>query len=189
MSAPSKGSPSGGPSVRYFRPSQYLFREGDHSNCLYLLQKGTVAVRKRKNDAEIELARLYSNEVLGELSFFDRSPRSASAIALTEVQALEINFEALDKIWANVPDYMKSIMVCVADRLRKANDTIRRLQTQVVKDSSESSSESGGQKGPSAIETLAVVENILASVASVSPESSEVAESSEPASGSDPEKK
>lgn len=120
--------------TKTFSPGQYLFHEGDPSQAIYLIQKGTVAIRKHKGSAYIELARLYSKEVLGELSFFDRMPRSAAAVALTDVEVLEIKFENLDKIYANVPDYLKTIMASVADRLRKANETIRRLQRDVVKD-------------------------------------------------------
>ena len=118
-----------------FAPGQYLFREGDPSNSMFLVQKGTVSIRKVKGQAYIELGRVYANEVLGELSFFDRQPRSAAAIALTDVEVLEIRFDALDKVYAGIPDYMKTIMASVADRLRKANDTIRRLQKTLVKDS------------------------------------------------------
>lgn len=124
------------PLKKNFAPGQYLFREGDPSQCMYLIQKGTIAVRKSKGGAWVEIGRLYSNEVLGELSFFDRQPRSAAAIALTEVEVLEIHFDALDKVYALVPEYLRAIMASVADRLRKANDTIRRLQKNVVSDGS-----------------------------------------------------
>jgi CRP-like cAMP-binding protein len=117
---------------RFFKSGQFLFKEGEPSRCMYLIKRGTIAIRKMKGSAFVEIARVYANEVLGELSFFDRLPRSASAVALTEVEVLEINFEALDKIYAGVPDYMKSIMASVADRLRKANETIRRLQKNTV---------------------------------------------------------
>ena len=119
---------------KYFRPGQYLFREGEPSRCMFLIRKGTVSVRKVKGAAYVEVGRAYSNEVLGELSFFDRLPRSAAAVALTEVEVLEISFDSLDKIYVGVPDYLKTIIACVADRLRKANDTIKRLQKNVVHD-------------------------------------------------------
>jgi CRP-like cAMP-binding protein len=117
---------------KFFRPGQFLFREGEPSNCIFLIKKGTVSIRKMKGPAFVEIARIYSNEVLGELSFFDRLPRSAAAIALTEVETLVISFDSLDKVYAGVPDYMKTIIASVADRLRKANDTIRRLQKNVI---------------------------------------------------------
>ncbi len=119
-------------SPKYFRPGQYLFHEGDPSKCMYLIKKGSVSIRKMKGTAFIEIARVYSNEVIGELSFFDRHPRSAAAVALTEVEVLEIDFVSLDKIYENVPEYLKTIIASTAERLRKANDTIRRLQKNVM---------------------------------------------------------
>ncbi len=99
---------------------------------MFLIKKGSVSVRKMKGSAFVEIARIYSNEVIGELSFFDRQPRSATAVATTEVEAMEIDFASLDSVYAKVPDYIQSIMNCVADRLRKANETIRRLQKNLV---------------------------------------------------------
>jgi CRP/FNR family transcriptional regulator, cyclic AMP receptor protein len=117
---------------RHFRPGQFLFREGEVSSCLFLIKSGSVAIRKMKGGAYIELGRLYSNEVLGELSFFDRLPRSAAAVALTEVEVLEIPFASLDQIYTKVPDYLKTIISSVANRLRRANEVIRTLQKNVV---------------------------------------------------------
>lgn len=119
---------------RFFKPSQVLFREGEASNCIYLIKKGTVAIRKMKGSGFVEIARIYSNEVLGELSFFDRLPRSATAVAMTDVEALEISFESLDRSYRTVPEYMRTIIAAVAERLRKANNMIRRLQKSVVTD-------------------------------------------------------
>ena len=120
--------------AKYFRPGQFIFNENDPSHSIFLVKKGTISIRKRKAAAFVEIARVYSNEVIGELSFFDRQPRSAGAMALTEVEVLEIRFEALDKIFKNVPDYFKTIVVAMAERLRKADDIIRRLEKNVVND-------------------------------------------------------
>lgn len=117
---------------RVFRAGQVLFKEGDPSKSLFLIRKGTVSVRRMKEGSYVEIARIRSNELIGELSYFDRQPRSATAAAVTEVEALELSFEAIDKLFVNVPDYVRSIMACVADRLRKSNDIIRRLQKVVV---------------------------------------------------------
>jgi CRP-like cAMP-binding protein len=117
---------------RTYKAGEFLFHEGEPSNCIFIVSQGMIAVRKKKGTAFIEIARLGMNEVLGELSFFDRKPRSASALAVTDVEALEIDFGSLDKIYATVPDYIKTIMGAVASRLRRANDTIRKLQKDTV---------------------------------------------------------
>lgn len=143
-------------SEKSFRPGEYLFRENDLSNCMYLIKRGTVAIRKRKGTAEIEIARVYSSEVLGELAFFDRQPRSASAIALTEVEVMELKYDALDKIYAKVPDYFQTIIRAVAERLRKANDQIRRLQRNTVPEGSNLAEPSEPSRELSAADVLKV---------------------------------
>lgn len=154
-------NPTPKPGTQFFRPGQYLFREGDPSGCMYLVKKGTVAIRKMKGGAYVELGRIYSNEVIGELSFFDRQPRSAAAIALTEVEVLEISFKSLDKIYEDVPDYLKTIMASVAVRLRKANDTIRRLQRNVIQESGEET-QTNDEEGVPASDILSVTSEIEA---------------------------
>lgn len=74
------------------------------------------------------MGKVLAGQVIGELSFFDRQPRSATGVAIVDVEAMEISFESLEKIYATVPDYMKTIMAAMADRLRKANETIQQLQ-------------------------------------------------------------
>lgn len=111
-----------------FPKGTYLFKEGDSSDCMYLIRSGSVSIRKLKNQGEVEIGKVYSDEVLGELSFFDRKPRSAAAVALTDVEVLVIDFKSLDSIYKKVPSYLKTIMSAVAERLRKADETIRSLE-------------------------------------------------------------
>lgn len=144
------------PPTHSFHPGQVLFHEGDISRSIYLIRKGTVSIRKTKGGAQVEIARIYSNEVIGELSFFDRQPRSAAAVALTEVEVQEISFDSLDKIFSQVPEYMRTIIACMAERLRKADDVIRRLQKDVVQDQG---GEAHPADGTSASDVLAATAN------------------------------
>lgn len=117
---------------RSLRPGQSLFIEGESPRSMFLITKGTVAIRKSKGSAFVEIAKLNTNEVVGEMSFFDRQPRSASAFALTDLDVTEIPFEALDKLFSATPPYLKAMISTMADRLRKANETIKRLQKNTV---------------------------------------------------------
>lgn len=126
------------PGTCHFRAGEYLFREKDPSRSLFLIQKGTLSIQKLKRGGHIEIARIYANEMIGELSFFDREPRSASALALTEVDAREIPFEALERVFAGMPDYLRTIMASLANRLRHANDQIRRLNNELIEESAHS---------------------------------------------------
>ena len=112
---------------RNFRKGQTIFIEGASSNSVFIIQEGTITIRKKKKGGEIEIARIYANEILGEMAFFDRMPRSATAYALSDVTALEIDFDSLERVYKSVPSYFRAFVKCLSDRLRKANDSIRRL--------------------------------------------------------------
>lgn len=116
------------PKTRSFKPGENLFHEGQPSQSLFVIKKGTVVIRKRRGSGFIDLAKVFENEVLGEVSFFDRNPRSASAIALTEVEVIEIPFDGLEKVYSTLPDYLRTIISSLAERLRRANDRIRKFE-------------------------------------------------------------
>lgn len=117
--------------TRNYKPGQVLFEEGAPSVSIFIIKKGAVSIRKIKGKHFVEVAKVQANEVIGELSFFDRNPRSATAIALIDVDAMEIPFESMERIYNGIPDYLKAIMASLADRLRKANEQIRVLQKQL----------------------------------------------------------
>ena len=118
------------PVIKVFKPGQVLFEEGAPSTSIFIIKKGAVSIRKMKGKNYVEVAKLQANEVIGELSFFDRQARSATAVALMDVEVTEIPFEAMEKIYNSIPDYLKTIVAAIAERLRKANETIRSLQKQ-----------------------------------------------------------
>jgi CRP-like cAMP-binding protein len=111
-----------------YEPGEIVFHEGDASRSMYIIKSGVILIQKRTMKGQVEIARLRSGEVLGELSFFDRDPRSATAVAVSDVELVVVDFESLDKIYSTVPSYIKTIVAAVARRLRRANETIKRLQ-------------------------------------------------------------
>ena len=132
--------------TRYYRPGQIIFSEGQASQSLYLVNKGIVVIQKMKTSTSVELARVYANEVIGELSFFDRNCRSATAVAFNEVELTEIDFESLDRVFESTPSYLKTIIAAMAERLRKANEVIRKLQKYVPGQSDPAEGDIAGQE-------------------------------------------
>lgn len=111
------------------KTGEFLFREGDEAHAMYLVHKGTISIQVLKGETPLELARVNANEVLGELAFFNRTPRSATAVAVSDVELSEIPFSALDRIYQTVPPYLQTIFASVASRLKKATATIRQMST------------------------------------------------------------
>jgi len=113
---------------KMIKPGEKLFEEGQQAHSLYLIQAGVVSIRKKKKSEQIEVAKLGSNQLVGELSFFDKKLRSATAIAITPVKVLEIDYPSFEKAYATVPPYFRSIIEVLSERLRRTNEAVTRLQ-------------------------------------------------------------
>ena len=76
-----------------------MFSEGDPGNRCYLITKGEVRISKFiPNIGEEALAVLKVGDYFGEMALIDNFPRSAHAIANTDVELLAISKADLDNI-------------------------------------------------------------------------------------------
>ena len=106
-------------------PNEYLMREGEESTEMYYLQSGNLAVYKRKGDVEIQIGTISAGELVGEMSFLDKNPRSATVKAITSSVLVVIPLEKLESTLASVPKWMDALLRTLTDRLRKANSKMR----------------------------------------------------------------
>ena len=81
------------------KQGQYLFREGDATTSMYVIEKGEVAVVKTWESKEYLLKHLHYGDCIGEMSLFDFFPRSASIVAVKETQLIEITSAKLLDIY------------------------------------------------------------------------------------------
>ena len=70
--------------------------------------------------------------VVGELSFFDGLPRSATLEAMTDVEAVRLDPAAFDRLAAEEPELARTLLLDLARilalRLRMASDVIAELR-------------------------------------------------------------
>ncbi|MEI7973924.1 MAG: Crp/Fnr family transcriptional regulator [Bdellovibrio sp.] len=107
---------------------QYLFREGDPPDAVYVVKHGQLAVVKSKAGSEITLAEVGAGSMVGEMAFFDQQPRSASIKALKETEVILLPFKALHIQFQGFPEWAKVLMKQVSKNLRLANQRIRQLE-------------------------------------------------------------
>ena len=108
-----------------------VFREGDASREAFLINRGTVEIRRSTPYGEYDLARLGDGEMFGELSFVDSLPRSGDAVAVDAVHLLA--FEP-DRI-ASLAEEDKPFEVAVhwslwkslSSKLRTTNEQLSRF--------------------------------------------------------------
>ncbi|HXD42055.1 MAG TPA: cyclic nucleotide-binding domain-containing protein [Ramlibacter sp.] len=126
------------------QPGQLLIAEGEASDWMMLLLRGTVDVGKRKIGAAADkqepgditrLAVLKEGAVLGEMSMLDGEPRYASCWALCEVEAAVLSRPAVGHLISVHPAVGAKLLVkltqLLAQRLRNtSSQLVKALQIQ-----------------------------------------------------------
>ena len=110
--------------------NQYVFKEGEPGNRLYILAEGEVRIsRDIPGSGEEALAVLKRGACFGEMSVFDRSERSTDAIANTTCVLLTISrpdFEMLLDFNRDLAyKVLWSVVRLLSGRLRATNDNLR----------------------------------------------------------------
>ena len=113
-----------------FVSGEYVFREGESGNRLYLIVEGEVRIsRTIPGSGEEALAVLKKGAMFGEMAVFDRSERSTDAISNGGTKCLTISrsdFELL--LDFNRDLAYKVLWACVrmlSGRLRSTNDSLK----------------------------------------------------------------
>jgi CRP/FNR family transcriptional regulator, cyclic AMP receptor protein len=113
-----------------FVSGEYVFREGETGNRLYLIVEGEVRIsRNVPGSGEEALAVLKPGAIFGEMSVFDRSERSTDAISnggTTTYTIGRTDFEMLLDLDRELA--FKVLWSCVrllSFRLRNTNDSLR----------------------------------------------------------------
>lgn len=104
---------------RTMAPRAVVIRQGEPIDALMILLDGQLSVRF---EDDREIAALYPGEVLGEISFVDSRPPSATVVAVHESHLLAIGREPFQRKLARddgfAARFYRALAVFLADRLR-----------------------------------------------------------------------
>lgn len=108
------------------KKDQVLMKEGDPSDVLYLLQSGELAVYKYDPAAKAHnvIGHIQPGEMVGEMSFLDNLPRSATIKATADCVLQMMNRGNFDKILTSQDPFIQNLVHTLSERLRKTNRKI-----------------------------------------------------------------
>ena len=107
-----------------YRAKEKVLIEGEESNELYYIAKGTLRVLLTRGDDNKQLATLHPGEVVGEMSFLDKKSRSASVEAISDSVLQVIERQAYEDFLSSLPPWFISLQNTLIDRLRNANSRV-----------------------------------------------------------------
>ena len=130
LSSQSMGALVEAASIVDVAPGEFLFREGDAGDAVFIVSKGMVNI-VRAGEHDVTLATLKSGDVLGELGVLNAAPRTASALAVDETRLVRVGKEAMDRVLDDPTD-VREMLGHLAAALTKSREEV--VQENVVLD-------------------------------------------------------
>lgn len=106
--------------VWYLKAGETIFKEGEPAKELYVIKSGQVDIQLGNR----LLVTLEANDIFGEMALIDSAPRSATAVAKTEVALVPISKKDFLTLVSQAPSFALEIMGMLTRRLRAANMAI-----------------------------------------------------------------
>ena len=104
-----------------------IFAQGDLGTEMFIIQEGEVHIVKHINQESHILSKLEKGDFFGEMALLESVPRTADAIAHSDVKALVINGARFDEMLRKNPEIAVRIIRKYSKRLREANALLERL--------------------------------------------------------------
>ena len=109
-----------GAPVRAYSAGDVIFRQGDKAEELFVVQSGTVEIRLGNR----LLDTLPERSIFGEMALIDGAPRSATAIAATDVKLVPVGEKQFLFLVSRTPYFALNVMRALARRLRATNNAL-----------------------------------------------------------------
>jgi CRP/FNR family transcriptional regulator, cyclic AMP receptor protein len=112
--------------VRSFSKGETVFNYGDAGDALYIVRRGSVQVFVEDCTGEtIILSENLTGDVFGEISLLDGGPRTATAVAIDETEALVMNRGDLLDLITRHPHAAMDLLSVMGRRLRSTDELLR----------------------------------------------------------------
>lgn len=103
-----------------YKKSETIIREGERSDCAYILESGTAEVYKSlPGGREQFLGVLVQGDIIGELGLIDGLPRSATVRALVGCRTRKITQESFSSLAEKNSQALMPVLKVLVNRLRQ----------------------------------------------------------------------
>lgn len=113
---------------RAYKRGEVIFRKDDPGTHLYLVLEGAVKIAlPGEFGQEALVAIMRPGEFFGELALFDRTPRSATAVALDDTRAALLAGEDFLAFLERHPSAVRLVLETLARTIRRLSDRVEHL--------------------------------------------------------------
>jgi CRP-like cAMP-binding protein len=105
--------------TRFFKAGTIIFHQGDAASEMFVIKSGTVRIQLGNRT----LSELPTESIFGEMALIDNEPRSATAIAITDVELVPVTEKQFLFMVGQTPYFALKVMRVLAQRLRATSKT------------------------------------------------------------------
>ena len=111
-----------------YRNGEFIIRQGETGDCMFVIQEGRVEVLREKEGQEVVLAELEPGDFFGEMAIFEKEVRSASVRSIGESSILTIDKRNFLRRIQDDPSLAFRIVQSMSSRIRKMSETVAGLK-------------------------------------------------------------
>ncbi|MGE5275725.1 MAG: cyclic nucleotide-binding domain-containing protein [Acidobacteriota bacterium] len=111
-----------------FGPGQYLFRQGEDGDRMFVVLEGEVEILLQQDGRQVRIAGCGVGDYLGEEVILERGKRSADARAVTKVRVLAVDRRNFLRRASKDPTLVFRIVQQLNRRVRELGVELARLQ-------------------------------------------------------------
>ena len=104
-----------------FAAGEFVFKAGDPGETMYIINEGEVEILDGSGTI---LETAGPGSIVGELALIDDEPRSATAVAATDVELIAVSEKQFLFLVGQTPYFALKVMRVLAQRLRQTNRTL-----------------------------------------------------------------
>ncbi len=103
----------------FFEPGEHLCSQGDTGDSAFIILNGEANVQVTTELGEQVVANVGTNDIVGEIAILCDVPRTASLVAVSDMEVLTISKENFLKLLKEFPEIALEVMRVLAQRLEK----------------------------------------------------------------------
>lgn len=113
-----------------FKRGDYIFREGDTADVMYMIHRGRVQISKGLGSFDEKIRILGEGEFVGEMAIINLKSRSASAVALEDCILIKMDRESFNETIKKNHEFSVSVIQFLSERLRETDELLMEYANQ-----------------------------------------------------------
>jgi CRP-like cAMP-binding protein len=114
-----------------YKAGEVVIHEGDENRDLYILSDGRLEVSVKGEDKKIVVSEIAAPEILGEISFLNGSPRTATVSAKSDVEIFILSYDKVKQEISEIPTWFKMVLLAFTSRMKSCDAKIKEYDQKV----------------------------------------------------------